>query len=784
MKKTLFALLLLTVFFVGINVKAKYASYKTGDFIKIEDAYYVVIEDSSENSDKLVIMAPGILSVSNPVELVETCDARPYVGSNMLATSSGTRSIVDYSEIYADDFQCIAEHAQFCTIEDEECAELYVPFESAELEEDEELTYDETRTTNIAYLFKNSIDNYFKSLLHLNNVKTRLLTADEQIAYALKQSMNIGGRFISQYGSLQENCSGGVPTKSNFKSSSRSAPVIGEDTDGEFLSGRYWVNSLKYSKTCQTAVDYISSYGYIDDEYYDEYSLIRPVIEISKKEFSFGVTTEKEGDGALEVQVANGNVKVGDFITLGNIPYIVISKSNGQVRLIATNPVTLSNMEEVYTTCDEETTDVFGCIAEHANYCETYDRNDCEILILPYNFEDYSNHYYDPTDTTNVGHYIKNDLKTAIQGQIGINVIDVDILDPDEADSLWDNPNIPIYFIPFYIGPYDEPIAREAKLRSSYMPTIMLNFNDYIDEYDDDISDYNYIVPVITVSVDDLPVEAKAGSTVTIVTEPNEGYELVELKVIDDDNNNVVYTPSELVRRERGTYTYKMPSASTHVYAKFVPIQTYNAKSLSEELTIDEGLNLLSGTAVKYRIRLNTGDTLTGIVYYDEEQNEISVPYEEENGEYTFSMPTMNVFLRAVIQYADPVYNLYGTDVTIPVQKSKEGGTLTFTVNGTKKVDKIVYKDEEGNEIHPYYSVNNGTYSVIMPANDVYVEITYVEETYTPDKEDNIPTPITRDNIIKSVSFFGIGLFIFMACVVILKKRKPRKKVLIPYDMV
>ena len=81
-----------------------------------------------------------------------------------------------------------------------------------------------------------------------------------------------------------------------------------------------------------------------------------------------------------------------------------------------------------------------------------------------------------------------------------------------------------------------------------------------------------------------------------------------------------------------------------------------------------------------------------------------------------------------------------------------------------------------------------------MPANDVYVEITYLEEQQvvpTPDKEEtptpdeeHISTPITVDSIIKSVTIFAIGFIIFMTCVVTLKKRKPRKKVLIPYDMV
>lgn len=810
MKKVLFYIALFTILLTNISVKAKYLEYKSGDGVIIGGEYYVVVEDSNASTEKLKIMPSDSIMISNIEEIEENCmdlyyDSMPKEEvtayspkANALMDNLPMNSNLEGEESSTQTFmQCMVQHAKFCTSEDDSCDYLQLPFDTKELDEDEELVYDENSETNIGYFFKNKLDSYYKNLLGYNSVKTRLLTADEQINY-MKMDMQKYGRIILEYGRMQDNCfyGGGIP---NLNVLNKSNPVVvGNDTEGYDVFGDYMVNSLKYSKSCL----YLTS-GYYGNSVYTDYYInlfnIRPLIEISKKEFAYGLTKEKVGEGILELEVTNDNIKVGNTININGIPYMIIGIENNQVRLLAQSPVKISNYE-IYDTCDSADNDVdyANCIIEHAKYCKN-NEEDCYSLDLPYNYDDISNHTYNPNKVTNVGHYIKNELKDVIEEQIGINVIDVDILKNSEFEEIMDT-----YSMILPIGPIDpsskvleglpqfevrstSPKA-DIDLRSTpyYLP-FLLNYNDVLDQMDDDdISDFGYILPVITVSIDDMPVEIKASSTVKITTEPSEGYELVELKVTDDDNNKVIYTPEELVRFERGNYTFKMPSANTHVYAKYVPKQYYTAKSLSEELTLTDASDILSGTIVKYAISLDEGDTLEKIVYYDEENNEVEIPYDDKgNGDYEFTMPSMNLLLRAVINYAKPVYNLYGKDVTIPVQKSEEGGTLTFTVNGTKKIDKIVYKDEDGNELHPYYSLNNGTYSVIMPANDVYVEISYLDEVIpTPDKEEQVPTPITGDNIIKSVTILTIGLIIFMTCVVTLKKRKPKKKVLIPYDMV
>jgi len=796
MKKVMFSLLLFTMIMLNIDVNAKYAEYRSGDVVMIGGAPFLVIEDSDSNSEKLKLFTS--LSISNLEEVQNIC----FPESSIPAPKNGSFN----NSLPENYIECVTEHANICIYGEEGCNyPLVLPFETRLLEDDEKLVYDENSSTNVAYFFKNKLDAYFKETLDLDDVKTRLITADEQIEYA-KKDMVLAGNLMAFYGSLERECpepSSGTP---GYKILSKSASVVGIDDKAMALYGRYMVNSLKYNGFCKTIPSFLF-FDSVSTSDYNELMYINPVVEINKQEFSYELTKEKEGSGNLEVNVEN-DIDVGDVVTINKIPYYVIENKNKQVRLLAFSQVNISNLEELENVCyipenqfdsdelsPDELLEESNCIIEHAKYCTTIS-DDCEPLELPYVFDDLSDYTYNPNLENNVGHYIKNELKEVIENQLEVNVIDIDVLSYNEFNTLMDNPNLSMVlsrYIPMESIPGGNVLKSGKDTRSQPLLHIVVNYGDDLENYKDLIFDYNLILPVITVSVDDLAITAKKGDTVKIITEPEEGYELKELKVIDDDNNSVVYTPSDLVRYERGEYTFKMTSAQVHVYAKFVTIEHYDAKSMSQELSISNGLRRLSGERVRCSINLNEGDTLTKIVYYDDDNNEVEVPYElNSNGEYEFDMPDMNVFLRAVIKYADPVYNLYGKDIDIPVQKSIEGEVLTFTINGNKKVSSITYKDEDGNEIFPYFSVKNGIYSVLMPNKDVYVDIAFEEEkeeiTPIPDKEEEpieTDVPITGDDVDISMHLLRIGLVLFICCVVFLKRiNQKRKKVLIPYDMV
>lgn len=805
MKRTMFCLLLFTVIFFNINVKAKYDEYHAGDMINIGGEMFVVIEKSDSNTEKLKLLLPETnLGISNPDEIEEACSLSG-------PSTPGTKSGLTLPDNY---IQCVTEHADICVLGEIGCTRpLYMPFEEKELEDDENLVYDENSSTNIAYFFKNKVDSYFKTVLGLNDVKTRLLTADEQMEYA-KKNTKFASMLTAFYNSLESGCQNTYDNEyPGQKSSPKSPLIVGTDDYAWALEGPHMVNSLKYNGSCN-AIPSSFDYDYINVSNYNSPMIVRPVVEINKKELPYELTKDKDGSGNLEVKV-DKNIQVGDMVSINNIPYFVIENKNNQVRLLSTSHVFVSNYDELQDTCNipnnsddyydlssDESLEMNSCIIEHAEYCNIIDDN-CHSLGLPYNYDDLSNHTYNPELESNVGHYIKNELKEVIENQLGVNIINVDVLSFDEFNNLLDNP-ILSRFLSIYIPmrilipitpsiPTNASSSRGIKAGNNgvqTIPELVLNYGDDLDNYDEYIDDTSVILPVITVSVDDLTVTAKKDDTVKIVTEPDEGYELKELTVTDDDNNSIVYTPSELVKYERGEYTFTMTSAQVHVYAKFVTIEHYDAKSLSQELKITNGLRRLSGEKVSCKIDLNDGDTLSKIVYYDEENNEIEIPYElNSNGDYEFYMPKMNVFLRAVIKYADPVYNLYGKDIDIPVQKSIEGETLTFTINDSRKVLSIKYRDENGNELFPQYTVNNGVYSVVMPNKDVYVDIVFEEETAPVPDKGNTPNdtnvPITGDKIGSSIRLLIICLVTFISCAIISKKtNKKRKKVLIPYDMV
>ncbi len=802
MKRTMFCLLLFTIIFFNINVKAKYDEYHAGDIVIVGGTAFVVIEDSDSNTEKLKLLLQGtILGISNPDEIEEACS---FSGPSIPGTKSGPTLPENY-------IQCVTEHADICMLGEIGCTRpLNMPFEERELEDDENLVYDENSSTNIAYFFKNKVDSYFKTVLGLNDVKTRLITADEQMEYA-KKNNQFASMLTAFYNLLESACQNEYPVQ---KKPPKSPPIVGTDDYADTLYGSYMVNSLKYNGSCKLIPNSFAGIDDISVSNYNSPMMVRPVVEINKKELPYELTKEKDGSGNLEVK-ADEDIQVGDMVSINNIPYFVIENKNNQVRLLPSSSISVSNYDELRDTCNipsylddyknlssNELLEMNSCIIEHAEYCNIANVN-CYSIELPYNFDDLSNHTYNPELETNIGHYIKNELKDVIENQLGVNVINVDVLSFDEFNNLLDNPILSRYLSVYIsmrtlipIKPSTPPNAsspRGIKAGNNgvqTIPMLVLNYGDDLDNYDEYIDDISAILPVITVSVDDLTVTAKKGDTVKIVTEPDEGYELKELTVTDDDNNSVVYTPSELVKYERGEYTFTMTSAKVHVYAKFVTAEHYDAKSLSQELKITNGLRRLSGEKVSCKIDLNEGDTLTKIVYYDEDNNEIEIPYVlNSNGEYEFYMPEMNVFLRAVIKYADPVYNLYGKDIDIPVQKSIEGETLTFTIKDSRKVLSIKYRDENGNELYPQYTVNNGVYSVVMPNKDVYVDIVFEEETAPVPDKGNTPNdtnvPITGDKIGSSIRLLIICLVTFISCAIIFKNNnKKRKKVLIPYDMV
>ncbi len=815
MRKILLYAFLITLFMININVKAQYKSYETGDVVVINGQYFVVIEDSDSNNDKLRLLSRDI-AISNEDELSETC-------SYLEERSSSDDGVI----------QCYTDHAVLCNLDNSNnrnCNLIVLPFEERSLEEEEQLVYDENSNTNIGYFLKNKVEPYYKEALDLNYLKISLFTSDEQINYIRKFDTDAADNLVDEYSHACETHLS-LPTN-NMRSQSfgsSSGSVVGKEDSFDYIYDDFMINSLKYTSTCGKYVGYTNSNGGVSYDFYDSYNYIRPVLEVSKTEFEHEISKEVEGNGSLDVNVGKDiSYSAGDYFSIGGKEFIVLGAKNNQLRLMPISPLGITNMEEVSQSCSftssnppggmekrgdtSDTPDTLeeaiACFRQHMDICMSNvpmlgnpyyypnmtDSAGCSVMMFPYNFDDLENISFNPEKETNIGYLLNHNVKEELQESLGVNIINVDLIKAEEIHILELLMGSMIYNDDFPGNLRASSSSRSATtinpIKSSRFG--LINYNSVLNLIDTGSMPLeDYVYPVITISINDMNQYTKTGNTVTITTEPDEGYELVDLKVTDENNNSIIFNPTALVRQGQGTYTFTMPDVDAHVYAKYMKVDRFDAKSLSEELTIIDGLNHISGEIVRFQVSLNENDTLEKIVYYDGNDNEIEIPYEENNGEYTFTMPNNNVFLRAVINYYKPVYNLIGRDVTIPVQKSEEGGVLTFTIDGTKVVRKITFKNEQGNEIFPYYSVNNGTYSVIMPAYDVFVSIDYSEseamgDASNPEEEQNIDkVPITGDNINNSIYSLIVSVITLAFSVIFIKKiNKKKKKVLIPYDMV
>ena len=66
------------------------------------------------------------------------------------------------------------------------------------------------------------------------------------------------------------------------------------------------------------------------------------------------------------------------------------------------------------------------------------------------------------------------------------------------------------------------------------------------------------------------PSRASSGSTVTITVDPDSGYELDELTVLDKNGKEV-----KLTKKSDSKYTFKMPSGKVTVEATFAEIEAF-----------------------------------------------------------------------------------------------------------------------------------------------------------------------------------------------------------------
>ena len=100
------------------------------------------------------------------------------------------------------------------------------------------------------------------------------------------------------------------------------------------------------------------------------------------------------------------------------------------------------------------------------------------------------------------------------------------------------------------------------------------------------LEDKIIIVPELKGSTNFSPLNPKPGDKVTITPNPDEGYHLSNIVVVDLEGNNI-----ELIDNKDNTYSYIQPSNGTSV----VPIVVYDADTINPEDTIIYNGGVVSG---------------------------------------------------------------------------------------------------------------------------------------------------------------------------------------------
>ena len=211
------------------------------------------------------------------------------------------------------------------------------------------------------------------------------------------------------------------------------------------------------------------------------------------------------------------------------------------------------------------------------------------------------------------------------------------------------------------------------------------------------------------------PAKGKPGDTVTVTTEPDEGYVLDQITVIDGNGQPVTVTDGQFTMPENGvtvTVTFKaapQPQPEEH------------------PITVNDPENGAASAPAKGK----PGDTVTVITEPDEGFVLDQITVIDGNGQPVtvtdgkFTMPesgvTVTVTFKA-IEYSVSVTTPENGTLSANPTKAKKGGTVTVTATPAEgyKLIRVTVTDGNGNEI-----IVGADNTFAMPGSDVTVEATF-----------------------------------------------------------
>ena len=269
-----------------------------------------------------------------------------------------------------------------------------------------------------------------------------------------------------------------------------------------------------------------------------------------------------------------------------------------------------------------------------------------------------------------------------------------------------------------------------------------------------EVEDYSYINwykpenGTITASA----VKAKAGETVVVTVNPDEGYKLKVITVTDEAENNVSCSFVS-----DNTYTFTMPASSVNISVEFVKIENSNDSDGNnnkiEIVTPENGTVTLStteagvGDRVTATIEPRVGYRLKSIRILDRAGNEVAI-VSSANNKYVFEMPEGGVTIETEFVEIESTDNnnqnngtseetMYKVTYTTPdngfivinKEDAKAGEEVTITVQAKEgyELKEFYILDKDGNKV-AILSSENGRFVFEMPEGGVTIKTEFVEK--------------------------------------------------------
>lgn len=189
-----------------------------------------------------------------------------------------------------------------------------------------------------------------------------------------------------------------------------------------------------------------------------------------------------------------------------------------------------------------------------------------------------------------------------------------------------------------------------------------------------------------------------------------------------------------------------IPSAETAAWIWFADCIGGGATILSifDIYFEDSDGNRINADGVKISISSVDGETIVFSV--STKGNAVELDSTITNDGIAFAANGSHYYVLAKKTETDPtpgndvtIKDPEGGDVEISDESPETGDTVTITPipDDGKEVDKVVVKDEDGNEI-PVTDNGDGTYSYVQPDGDVTIEVTFKDEEPIPAEEYNV----------------------------------------------